>query len=317
MTVRPAEQRLRRLLVMLPWLMERGEVPVSEVAERFDLSEQDVVGDLELAAMCGLPPFVDELIDVFIDEGMIVVGVPRLFTRPLRLNSVEAFELLAAARVAMELPGADPDGALARGLAKLARALGEDDTAGVKIELDKPELVDRLATAATAHEQLRIDYVGADRDETTSRRIVPRQVFTDRGEWYVSADDDRSGEVRTFRVDRITALDPTGEVVAPSDAPLPAPGAWFDDESVRRAVLRLSPAAHWVVERFPVDTDEGPDDGTASGGWSRVTLPVASEQWLVRTMLRLGPEAELVEPADLRDVVAAAAGRVLARYRRS
>ena len=99
MTVRPAEQRLRRLLVMLPWLMERGEVPVSEVAERFDLSEQDVVGDLELAAMCGLPPFVDELIDVFIDEGMIVVGVPRLFTRPLRLNSVEAFDLLAAARV--------------------------------------------------------------------------------------------------------------------------------------------------------------------------------------------------------------------------
>ena len=73
----------------------------------------EVVGDLELAAMCGLPPFVDELIDVFIDEGMIVVGVPRLFTRPLRLNSVEAFELLAAARAAMELPGADPDGALA------------------------------------------------------------------------------------------------------------------------------------------------------------------------------------------------------------
>ena len=68
-----------------------------------------------------------------------------------------------------------------------------------------------------------------------------------------------------------------------------------------------------MIERFPVDTDEGPD----AAGWSRVTLPVASEQWLVRTMLRLGPEAELVEPADLRDVVADAASRVLARYRRS
>jgi proteasome accessory factor C len=310
MTVRPAEQRLRRLLVMLPWLMERGEVPVHEVAARFDLSEQDVVGDLELAAMCGLPPFVDELIDVFIDEGMIVVGVPRLFTRPLRLNSVEAFELLAAARAAMELPGADADGALARGLAKLARALGEDDTAGVKIELDKPELVDRLAAAASGHEQLRIEYVGADHDEATRRRIVPRQVFTDRGEWYVSADDDRSGEVRTFRVDRITALESTGARVAPSDTPLPAPGAWFGDESVRRAVLRLSPAAHWVIERFPVDEVGGPDPA----GWSRVTLPVASEQWLVRTMLRLGPEAQVVEPADLRELVEEAAGRVLARY---
>jgi proteasome accessory factor C len=119
--------------------------------------------------------------------------------------------------------------------------------------------------------------------------------------------------VRTFRVDRITALHPTGAFVEPSDAPLPTPGAWFDDVSVRRAVLRLSPAARWVVERFPIDRIEDPD----ADGWARVTLPVASEQWLVRTMLRLGPEAELVEPTDLRAVVAAAAGRVLARYRRS
>lgn len=311
--VRPAEERLRRLLVMLPWLMERGEVPVSEAAERFALTEDEVVGDLELAAMCGLPPFVDELIDVFIDEGMIVVGVPRLFTRPLRLNSVEAFELLAAARVAMELPGADPDGALARGLSKLATALGEDDTAGVKVELPKPELADRLAQSATGYEQLEIGYLSPARDEITRRRILPRQVFTDRGEWYVSADDERSGEVRTFRIDRIVDAIPTGAIVEPSSKPLPVPGAWFEDASVPRAVMRLSPAAHWVVERFPVDAVEGPD----AGGWSRVTLPVASEQWLVRTMLRLGPEAELVEPAELRDVVGDAADRVLARYRRS
>ena len=92
---------------MLPWLMERGEVPLAEVAERFGLTEDEVAADLELVAMCGLPPFVDELIDVFIDEGTVFVGVPRLFTRPLRLNSTEAFELLAAGRAAMELPGAD------------------------------------------------------------------------------------------------------------------------------------------------------------------------------------------------------------------
>ncbi len=113
---------------MLPWLMERGEVPLAEVAERFRLTEDEVAADLELVAMCGLPPFVDELIDVFIDEGTVFVGVPRLFTRPLRLNSIEAFELLAAGRAAMELPGADASGPLGRGLAKLAAALGGDDT---------------------------------------------------------------------------------------------------------------------------------------------------------------------------------------------
>ena len=35
---RSAEDRLRRLLVMLPWLMERGEVPLAEVPPRFDMT---------------------------------------------------------------------------------------------------------------------------------------------------------------------------------------------------------------------------------------------------------------------------------------
>ena len=152
---RPAEDRLRRLLVMLPWLMERAEVPVAEAAARFDLTEAEIVKDLELVAMCGLPPFVDELIDVFIDEGVISVGVPRLFTRPLRLNSVEAWELLAAGRAAMELPGAEPDGALGRGLLKLASALGEDDTTGVRIDLDQPPLTDTMADAVRVDAQMR------------------------------------------------------------------------------------------------------------------------------------------------------------------
>src|SRR5690606_35782717 len=160
----------------------------------------EVVRDLELVAMCGLPPFVDELIDVFIDEGMIWVGVPRLFTRPLRLNSVEAWELLAAGRAAMELPGADREGPLGRGLAKLAAALGEDDTSGVRVDLDGPPLTADVADAARERAELRIRYWSASSDEVTERTIVPRQVFSDRGEWYVSADDDRSGAVRTFRI---------------------------------------------------------------------------------------------------------------------
>ena len=58
---RPAQERLRRLLLMLPWLMERGEVAIAEMAAHFSLSESELVADIELAAMCGLPPFVDEI----------------------------------------------------------------------------------------------------------------------------------------------------------------------------------------------------------------------------------------------------------------
>lgn len=310
---RPAEERLRRLLVMLPWLMERGEVSVAETAARFGLSEREVVKELELAAMCGVPPFVDELIDVFIDEGMIWVGVPRLFTRPLRLNSVEAWELLAAGRAAMELPGADREGPLGRGLQKLAAALGEDDTSGVRIDLDGPPLTEEIAAAVRNRAELRIQYWSASSDETTERTIVPRQVFSDRGEWYVTADDDRSGEVRTFRIDRIESLTPTGATAVPSDRALPRPGDWFADGSIPRVTVRLGPSARWVVERYPVDEVSDPD----VEGRVVVRLPVVSEAWLVRTLLRLGPDVEVLEPASYRDLAARAASDLLERYRRS
>ena len=94
---------------------------------------------------------------------------------------------------------------------------------------------------------------------------------------------------------------------------LPTPGAWFADASVRRAVVRIAAGGRWLVERFPVDEVTPPDPD----GWSTVRLPVASEQWLVTTLLRLGPEAELMEPEEWRPAVAEAAAAVLARYRRS
>jgi proteasome accessory factor C len=298
---------------MLPWLMERGEVPVEEAARRFDLTEAEIAKDLELVAMCGLPPFVDELIDVFIDDGMIWVGVPRLFTRPLRLNALEAWELLAAGRAAMELPGADADGPLGRGLAKLAAVLGDDDTSGVRIDLDRPEAASSLAAAAERGEQVQITYRSPSRDEVTERFVLPRQVFTDRGEWYVTADDERSGDVRTFRIDRIESLEQTGRHPEPLDTPLPVPGDWFADGSIPRVTVRLAPAARWVIERYPHDEVGAPDDD----GWVAARLPVVSEPWFTRTMVRLGPDVEVVEPDEFRQAASSATERVLARYRRS
>ena len=65
------------------------------------------------------------------------------------------------------------------------------------------------------------------------------------------------------------------------------------------------------MERYPVDDVTSPD----ADGWVTARMAVASERWLERVLLRLGPSCEVVEPDDLRGVGAAAAARVLARYR--
>ncbi|MEQ1873839.1 MAG: WYL domain-containing protein [Ilumatobacteraceae bacterium] len=302
---RPTGDRLRRLLVMLPWLMERGDVSLAEMSDRFEVSESELVKDLELAAMCGLPPFLDELVDVYIDEGRVYGRAQRLFTRPLRLSAPEGFALLAAARVAMQLPGADAGGALARALAKLAAALGDD---AVVVDTPQPPATGAVANAAQKCERLRITYWSPAADRRTEREITPRRVFLDGGAWYVIADDHLSGESRTFRIDRIEALEATGVIDAAREVEVPANGAWFADADLPTARLRIPASETWVAERYPTRSV------TAVKGGLELVVSIASEHWLEQLLLRLGADAQVVEPAEWKDLGAGAARTLLAIY---
>jgi proteasome accessory factor C len=294
---------------MLPWLMERGEVPLAEMAARFELTAAELVGDLELAALCGLPPFIDEMIDVFIDEGVVYAGLPRLFTKPLRLTAPEGFALLSSARAAMQLPGADPDGSLARALDKLAGVLGDD---GVVVDVPQPPATADLAAAVSDNARLRVRYWSASRDEATEREITPRSIFLDRGNWYVIADDGRSGESRTFRIDRFEEWERTGAIyVRQEGSTITAPPSgdeWFADGDVPSVVLRLAPQAHWAAERYPL-REEREEAGTMV-----VRMAVVNEHWLRTLLLRLGPYAEVLEPSDWQDLAAQGARELLTRY---
>ena len=297
---------------MLPWLMDRGETPLVDVARHFDLTPEEVAADLELASMCGLPPFVDEMIDVFIDDDVVFVGIPRLFTRPLRLTAPEGFALVAAGRVAMQLPGAEPAGPLGRGLEKLAAALGED---AVVVDLPRGPGVDDTLAELTASvrriEQVDIRYWTASRDEVSEREVTPRRVFHERGDWFVSADDHRSGETRTFRIDRVETLEHTGEFedTATGDQSTNSSVAWSADGSLPRVTLRLKPSARWVVEQYPVDSVTERPKGVVDA-----TFAVSSERWLERLLLRAGTDAEVIEPLEYAALGGDAARRLLARY---
>jgi proteasome accessory factor C len=293
---------------MLPWLMERGEASVAGMAERFGLTETHLVADLELASLCGLPPYVDELIDLWIEDGVVRVGIPRLFTRPLRLSATEGFALLMAGRAALALPGADGDGPLARGLAKLATAVGEAEPV-LAVDLDQPPLLDLVRRAVDEAERLAVRYYSAWRDEVTERTIDPQLVFAERGQWYVVADDSRAGAERRFRVDRIEQGTATGVHFAHRDVVAPI-GAWFEDGAgATVATLRLPPAGHWVVETYPVIEATTEGEGTLV-----VRLPVAGERWLERLLLRLGPNAVVADPPEWATLGRRAARRLLARY---
>ena len=79
--------RLPRLLALVPYLMSHPGAQVPEVAKIFGLSEKQLIDDLQLVWMCGLPGHTPgDLIDVSWDGGEIVIDNADTIARPLRLS---------------------------------------------------------------------------------------------------------------------------------------------------------------------------------------------------------------------------------------
>lgn len=302
--------RLRRLLAILPWLASRGGASLSEVAERAGMSEQEAVALLELAACCGLPPYTpDQLINLIVWEDRVEADIGPHLRRPLRLSAAEGFTLAASARAILAVPGADPDGALGRALAKLEHVLG--DRQHLAVDLDEPPQLDTVRGAIAAREALDIDYYSASRDEMTKRRVEPLAAFAKDGHWYLDGRCRLAGGVRHFRVDRINRAERTGESFEVPEGERSQVGEVFaPGPDARQVRLLLPPDAAWVSESYPTESVEVLD-----GGWLEVVLVVGGEAWLERLLLRLGPEATVLDPADLADLGRLAAERLLARYR--
>ena len=103
---------LRRLLALIGWLAQVGEAPIADAAERFGMSEKELVAELELAACCGIPPYTpDTLMEIEVSEHAVRAFLPPEYARPRRLTPAEGFAVAASARLLLAVPGSD-DGAL-------------------------------------------------------------------------------------------------------------------------------------------------------------------------------------------------------------
>ena len=300
---------LRRVLAMVPWIAARGEASVAEIARAFGVSEAVVQADLAFLPFCGLPPYTpDRLIDVAVIDGYVSIRFAEYFSRPLRLTPAEGFALLAAGRTLLDVPGSDPDGPLATGLGKLARAGAAGDV--LEVDTGEPGELETFRRAVGDHERLEIDYWSYSRDAVTTRRIDPLAVSSLQGHWYVAAWCHQAGDERLFRLDRVRAVRPTGERFAPrSEGTVPG-DVFHPGPEDARVTVEVPPSGRWLADEVPV---EGVEE--RAGGSLRLTLAVAAPAFLERVLLQLGPEASVVSPDDRRNVAASAARRVLRRYR--
>lgn len=311
------EERLARMLVVIPYLIQHPGTTLQEASELFEIAVPQLRRDLEMLFLAGLPPYgPGDLIDVDIDEdGAVWIAMADHFARPLRLTRQEALAVYVRATELAATPGVPGAPALTDALAKLRDALGTEtlgDAAGIAgaDAGNAPQHLDAVRAAADACERLRITYAAASTGERTERTIDPEAVFASSGQWYVAAWDVEVDDERLLRIDRIDSSASTGERFEPrglegAGRPLYTPGE--QDLEIR---VRLRPPARWVAEYY-VATQPGEEPN----GELSVTLPTRQIAWAARLFLRLGSDVEVLEPDAVRAEIRAQARSTLDRYR--
>ncbi|MGK4585033.1 helix-turn-helix transcriptional regulator [Kitasatospora sp. HPMI-4] len=318
--------RADRLLSLLLLLQNRGRMTAPELAEELEVSIRTVYRDIEALGASGVP--------VCADRGP--AGGYRLLegyrTRLTGLTDAEAGSLFLAG-----VPGPARDLGLGAVLAtaqlKLRAALpsGPADHAlriQERFHLDAPgwfrdaEPVPRLAAVAQAVWEQRVLRTHYRRwSGEVHRELQPLGLVLKGGIWYLVAR--AAGTVRTYRVSRFLAVDATAESFErPAGFDL---GDYWTRSSRRledaryqgTALLRLSPRAQRLLPaQFGAVgaralEQAGPPD---RDGWVRVELPVETEAVAVCDLLRLGAEAEVLGPPELREAVARTVAELARRY---
>jgi proteasome accessory factor C len=304
--------------VVVPYVVGHPGAQVEEISRLFGVGERELLEDLNLLFVSGLPPYgPGDLIDVQVEEGRVWIAMADYFSRPVRLTRSEALALYLKGKALLGAPGLEEAPVLASALEKIEQGLGRDTLENLagRVEVGggghQAAALAAVRLAVERRERLEIEYYTAARDELTTRRIDPEHVFSSIGNWYVVAWDHLANAERLFRADRIRSVTPTGEPFEPRG--LIGAGRPLYTRSARDIpiTLVLAPGARWVAEYYATERVTPREDGSLE-----VTLPARDLQWVAKLILRLGGEAAVVGPPELAEMVRDTARRTLALYRR-
>jgi len=313
--IRP--ERFARLVTLASILIQAGRegrrLDAAEIQERLQFSEAELREDLGVLNVVNFGAGSYILYAELAEDGQIEVDPDAYsdsFARPARLLPVEAKALVAA----IDLIGDHiPDGSLASVREKVVLALGEDPAAeGLQVAeagADDSEIAAVVSRAISTTRRLALEYYKENEDQFSSRTVEPYGLINGREGWYVAAYDPDRESVRHFRLDRVKSASVTDEPFEHrADVDLAADvDGWPRTGEVpasRTARVWISPErARWAREERTV-VEELADGAVV------VELSYAGTDWLVREVLKEAGDAVVLAPADAREAVRAALGRL-------
>lgn len=316
--------RASRLVSILILLQLRRRVTAEELADEFEVSVRTIYRDVDALSAAGVPVYGDrgpgggfQLLDGYrtkltgLDateaEAMLLIGLPDA-ARAMGLGD-------AARRARNKLVAALPE-AGAAGANRIAGRFHLDTADWYRAERPTPFLA-MVARAVLDQRQLALTYQSWK--ATRAWLLSPYGLVLKAANWYLVAGD--GGKIRTFNVadiQSVTILD--GHAATPDKFDL---ADWWT-QSIRDFELRLRPdtarlrASPIGIQRLRLLGSFAAEAVARAGaadpeGWRIVDLPLESISAAAPMLLGIGPEIDIIAPAELASEIAALATRVLQR----
>lgn len=314
-----ATDKLAFLLSLVPWLMDQAEVTVAEAARHFSVPEQQIRDAVMLISVSGIPGETSQyqhgdLFDIAWDrfeehDEIVLTNLVAIDDSP-RFSGREAAALIAGLQYLSALPENADRGAIDSLLAKLARgASATPSQLGVEASESDATLA-IIRTAVATGVQVEFGYINS-RGEHEHRRVDPLRIESVDADWYLRGWCHVREAVRTFRLDRISAIEATAEPIRHRAGDVQLPDELFEGSADDLLVtIDVAPAA------LPLIADYIPDGAEIStvDGRQRTIVHVSHYHGLKRLVASLPGVVTVVEPPEARRVVAEWAAGGAARY---
>jgi predicted DNA-binding transcriptional regulator YafY len=310
-----------RLLRLLSLLQTRRDWPGHTLADRLEVSPRTVRRDVDRLRELGYPVQAtkgpdggyrldagSQLPPLLFDEEQAVAIAVALQTATASVEDIAEPALRALATIRQVMP---------------ARLRGRVDTLQVtNVGRGTPRTTVRsedllaISTAVRTNEVLRFDY-GAGRSSEESappRRVEPHHLVTWGGRWYLVAWDLDRKDWRTFRVDRMRPLTPTGPRFTRRELPATDVAAYISAKFAGAPLpcqgqIELHAPAEFVARWA------GPSTVVEAVGPERCRVTASSWSWIGLAAWAgfFDTDLEIIGPPELRE----AAGHLAARFARA
>ncbi|MCQ9352445.1 WYL domain-containing protein [Corynebacterium sp. 153RC1] len=306
---------LVRMLNLLPYFKAHPGRSMLEAAADLGTTPEQIRDDLNRLFCCGPGSLPDELVDLDPNLKAVHVIDAQGMDTALRLTRTEAGALLLALESLEQVPGLVSTAAVESAAAKIRGIMAQEAAAVVDstaVALAPAEVLETIRQAMAQRQQLRFSYLGQGEQEPSTRTVSAARLFTAQGHSYLTAWEEAKGDHRTFRLDRMSAVELHNQDSRPHLHRLtqdPEDPFGFAHVTAKAHFL-IRQDALWLAEGTAIEVLGASDQH----GWVECSAPLVAQAWLVEFALRNADRVRVIAPAEAAEEVRERAQRAAQAY---